>query len=133
MTRILELADGQDAEDIKVKLNAYKPSGTEVKVYYKILHRDDSDFFDDRSWVAMSQDTTSTAISSSENNEDFKVFDFSIPSAELTGTNNEVQYTNSEGIIYTGFKYMSIKIVLTSSSQGLTPRVKDLMAIALQV
>ena len=81
----------------------------------------------------MSQDTTSTAISSSENNEDFKVFDFSIPSAELTGTNNEVQYTNSEGIIYTGFKYMSIKIVLTSSSQGLTPRVKDLMAIALQV
>lgn len=133
MTRILELADGQDAEDIKVKLNAYKPSGTDVKVYYKILHRDDSDFFDDRSWVAMGQDTTSTVISSSENNEDFKVYDFSIPSAELSGPLSQVQYTNSDGIIYTGFKYMSIKIVLTSSNQGLVPRVKDLMAIALQI
>ncbi len=56
-----------------------------------------------------------------------------IPTAELSGTNNEVQYTNSGGIIYTGFKYMSIKVVLTATSQGLVPRVKDLMAIALQV
>ena len=81
----------------------------------------------------MSQDTTSTVISSSENNEDFKVYDFSIPSAELSGPLSQVQYTNSDGIIYTGFKYMSIKIVLTSSNQGLVPRVKDLMAIALQI
>ena len=133
ITRILELADGQDAEDIKVKLNAYKPSGTNVEVYYKILNKDDSDFFDDRSWVEMTQDTSSTTISSSENRDDFRVYDFSIPTANLTGSLNEVQYVNSQGNTYTGFKFMSIKIVLTSSSESVVPRVKDLMAIALQV
>ena len=133
MTRILPLAEGQDAEDIKVKLNAYKPSTTNVRVYYKILNGEDSDNFEDREWVQMTQDTLSTVYSDSENEEDFKVFDFSIPTANLTGSLNEVQYTNSQGITFTGFKYMAIKVVLTSESDAVVPRVKDLMAIALQV
>jgi len=81
----------------------------------------------------MTQDTLSTVYSDSENEEDFKVFDFSIPTANLTGSLNEVQYTNSQGITFTGFKYMAIKVVLTSESDAVVPRVKDLMAIALQV
>lgn len=133
ITRILPLAEGQDAEDIKVKLNAYKPSTTDVKVYYKILNGEDSDNFDDREWVEMTQDTLSTTYSDSENEEDFKIFDFSIPSAKLTGSLSEVQYENSQGITFTGFKYMSIKVVLTSQSDAVVPRVKDLMAVALQV
>ena len=133
ITRILPLAEGQDAEDIKVKLNAYKPSTTDIKVYYKILNGQDSDNFDDRSWVEMTQSTLSTVYSDSENEEDFKIYNFEIPSAQLTGTNGEVQYTNSQGITFTGFKYMSIKVVLTSSSDSVIPRVKDLMAIALQI
>lgn len=133
MTRILELADGQDAEDIKVKISAYKPTSTDIKVYYKILNRDDSDFFDDREWVEMNQTTSSAVVSSLQNEEDFKVFDFSIPSANLTGSFNEVQYINSEGITFTGFKYMSIKVVLLSSSEVVVPRVRELMAIALQI
>jgi hypothetical protein len=133
ITRILPLAEGQDAEDIKVKLNAYKPSTTNVKVYYKILNGEDSDNFDDREWVEMTQDTLSTTYSDSENEEDFKIFDFSIPSAKLTGSLSEVQYENSQGITFTGFKYMSIKVVLTSQSDAVVPRVKDLMAVALQV
>ena len=133
ITRILPLAEGQDAEDIKVKLNAYKPSTTDVKVYYKILNGEDSDNFDDRNWVQMNQKTLSTVYSDSENEEDFKIFDFEIPAAQLTGATGEVQYTNSQGITFTGFKYMSIKVVLTSSSDSVVPRVKDLMAIALQI
>ena len=133
MTRILTLADGQDAEDIKVRLNAYKPVNTEIEVYYKILNGEDSDQFDDRNWVLMSQGTSSTVYSDSENEEDFIIFDYGIPSANLTGPLSQVQYTNSQGITFTGFKYMSIKVVMKSSSESIVPRVKDLMAIALQV
>lgn len=133
MTRILTLADGQEAEDIKVRLNAYKPASTDIEVYYKILNGDDGDSFDDRSWVAMTQTTSSTVYSDSENTQDFIVYDYSIPAANLTGTLNEVQYTNSQGVTYTGFKYISIKVVMKSSAESIVPRIKDLMAIALQV
>jgi hypothetical protein len=41
ITRTLALADGQDAEDIVVRLSAYKPLVTDIDVYYKILNKDD--------------------------------------------------------------------------------------------
>ena len=133
ITRILTLVEGQDAEDIKVRLNAYKPLTTEIEVYYKILNGADSDAFDDRAWVQMTQTTESDIYSDSENDNDLKIYSYSIPSAELTGALGEVQYINSEGVTYTGFKYMSIKVVFTSSSDAIVPRVSDFMAIALQI
>ena len=131
-TRILELADGQDAEDLKVRINAYKPTNTDIKVYYKILNGSDDDNFDDRTWVEMTQSTLSTLISDSENEEDFIIYNFDVPSSQLTGTGGEIQYTNSQNVTYTRFKYMAFKIVLLSSSDSVIPRVRDFMGIALQ-
>ena len=76
ITRTLTLADGQDAEDIRVRLNAYKPSTTGISVYYKILNSQDSDAFADRDWFLMNQTTVSTVLSSSENENDIKIIDF---------------------------------------------------------
>ena len=132
ITRTLSLADGQDAEDIRVRLSAYKPSTTGISVYYKILNKDDSDAFDDRSWVLMNQTTVSTVYSSPENEDDFKIFDFEVPAANLSGAGSEIQYTNSQGVTYTGYKYLAIKIVLTAQSSGVVPKVDEMMAIALQ-
>jgi hypothetical protein len=115
-----------------VRLSAYKPSTTGINVYYKILNKDDSDAFDDRSWVLMDQTTVSTVYSSPENENDFKIFDFEVPSANLSGGSNEIQYTNSQGVTYTGYKYLAIKIVLTAQSSGVVPKVDEMMAIALQ-
>lgn len=133
ITRTLALEEGQDAEDLVVKLSAYKPNNTELEVYYKILNKDDDDAFEDRDWVEMTQTTFSTIVSDSENTQDFKEFNYAVPTANLTGSSGEVQYTNSQGIVYTGFKYMAIKIVMKSSSEAIVPRVRDLIAIALQI
>ena len=111
-------------------MSAYKPNNTELEVYYKILNKDDDDAFEDREWVEMTQTTLSTIVSDSENTQDFKEYNYAVPSANLTGGSGEVQYTNSQGIAYTGFKYMAIKIVMKSSSDAVVPRVRDLIAIA---
>jgi len=133
ITRTLALADGQDGEDIAVRLSAYKPAITSIDVFYKILNKDDSDAFNDRDYVLMRQITPSSVFSDSEDTTDFKIFDYGIFSANLTGSGGEVQYTNSQGVTYTGFKNFAIKIVLRSASDGTVPRVRDFMAIALQV
>jgi len=133
ITRIMTLEDGQDAEDLKVKLSGYKPLNTNIRVYYKIMNKDDYENFELKNWVEMEQTTVSSVYSSEENSFDYKTFNYAIPNANLTGPNGEVQYTNSIGITYTGYKYIAIKVVLTSTTTGLVPKVSEFMAIALQV
>ena len=43
ISRRVTLKDGFDASDLKIVLNAYKPLGTNIHVYYKIKNGDDPD------------------------------------------------------------------------------------------
>lgn len=126
------LEDGQDAEDLNVFLTCYKPPGTSVRVYYKILNGEDSDTFDSASWVEMSL-ASKDVFSDAENSQDFREFKWVIPEEELTGPNGEVQYVNSQGVTFTGYKYFSVKVVLLSDSSAIVPRCKELRCIALQI
>ena len=139
ITRKIALADGQDAEDVRVYLTAYKPATAEVSVYYKILHREDSDTFADARWIPMTQATSSTTVSDSLFNEDFREYIYDVPTysnAAKSGanTNNSsiIEYRNSASARFVGFKYLAIKIVLTNSTSSNPPRVRDLRVIALQ-
>tara|TARA_R110000787_G_scaffold79863_1_gene174320 strand:- start:3616 stop:3861 length:246 start_codon:yes stop_codon:yes gene_type:complete len=80
----------------------------------------------------MNQTTVSTVYSSEENENDYKIFDYEVPVASLSGTSNQVQYTNSQNVTYTGYKYLAIKVVLTAEASGVVPKVNELMSIALQ-
>ena len=147
ITRKVTLAEGQDAEDLKVFLDAYIPSGSAVNVYYKVLNSEDSDGFATGRWFAMSQDTATTVASSSENRNDFKELEFSVPAyptgagtyhsglyanTTFAGVANVLHYRNSNQALFHGFKYFAIKIVLTGTNTGNVPRIRDLRAIALQ-
>jgi len=137
ISKTITLADGQDAEDLRVILTAYRPpvSNSDIKVYAKILHAEDSDTILQRPWIELEKtiggdETYSSAV----NRNNFKEYTFSIPAAYLTGENGEVQYTNeSQSIPFTGFKYFKLKIGLTSDDSSQVPRVADLRAIALQI
>ena len=72
-------------------------------------------------------------MSDTENKDDFREFEYGIPTTSLTGDSGEVQYTTSAGVTYTGFKYFKIKAVLLSTSPSIVPRIKDFRAIALQI
>ena len=144
ITKKVTLADGQDAEDIRVYVSAYRPPGSNISVYYKILHREDSDTFDKARWIPMSFTTeagftSSGAFSSSEIIDDFKEYTFVVPSYSndyLSGANttnsNIIEYRNTARSRFVGFKYMSIKVVLTSTTTTNPPRLDDIRVIALQ-
>ena len=132
ITKTVTLADGQDAEDLKIFLGAYKPSTANIYVYVKLLNGEDGQSIADKTWLQLTQSTSSTIISDSENLDDFKEYEYSIPTASLTGASDEVQYT-SGAVTYTGFKLFKIKVVLLSTSTTRVPRIKDFRAIAIQV
>ena len=121
ISRRVTLEDGFDASDLKVILNAYKPLGTDVHLYYKVKAEDDQTDFDDKSYVLMNQETDSSIVSGSE--EDVKEFVYKT-------TNEKITYT-SDNVEYDKFKTFAVKMVLTSNNAVTVPKVRDMRVIAL--
>ena len=133
ITKRVTLTENQTAEDLKVFITAYKPSQTEIRVYYKILNAIDPDDFNDKSYVEMTQNSKSGINSVKDKLDDFIEYEYTIASANKTGTNGEVTYTNAAGATFTGFNTFALKIVMTSSTDVVVPQLRDMRAIALQV
>ncbi|NDB59137.1 DUF4815 domain-containing protein, partial [bacterium] len=133
ISKTVTLAEGQDAEDIQVVLTAYRPPNTDVKVWIKILHREDSTLFDNAPWIEMSR-SSADVYSSLANRNDYKEYTYGFSSSNLNA-NGVVQYTSTAGIKFEGYKYFAIKIGLvnTLNNTAVYPRVGDLRTIALQV
>jgi len=121
ISRRVTLEDGFDASDLKVIVNAYKPIGTGINVYYKVKADEDQDDFDTKGYVLMSQETANTVYSLSP--EDTQEFIYQTAA-------DSIEYT-SDNVNYEKFKTFSIKIALTSDTSATVPKVRDMRAIAL--
>lgn len=134
------LADGQDAEDLKVYTTAYKPLGTEVTVYARLLAATDNDKIEQKHFTKLTQVTSSNTVSTSAN--DYREYEYKLPSSNAalntafldSGNNDVVTYTSStDSSRHDTFKQYQIKIVITSDDSAKIARVTDLRTIALQV
>lgn len=131
-----------DAEDLNVYIGAYRPSGTDIKVYAKIIGSDDGDVFDEKLWTELTPTSGSSVLySSTINNKDYKEFSYTFPTSvgETVGSattaytsNGIVQYARSDGSIIVGFKTFCFKIVLLGESSHRVPHLNDIRALALQ-
>lgn len=90
------LADGQDAEDLRVYLTAYKPANTDILVYAKMISNADPEPFDDKNWTKLELITDTNLLSSSSNRDDVKEFEYKIPYYQ-TGVAAAGLYTTALG------------------------------------
>ena len=132
ISRPIVLAEGQDAEDILVVITAYRPSFTDVPIWIRIQNNEDSDVFSTVPWIKMEM-VDSTPYSSSSDTNDFREYSYKFPTSMMTGEGGVVQYRNSQGTQFTGYKTFALKIGLSSNNSAIVPRVADLRAIALQL
>ena len=151
ITKTVELADGLDADDIKIWLTAYKPSGSDITVYAKFKNSADSADFDQIPWTKLKVVGRNNFTSSSVNRFDFKEFEYAMDTTgfQANGTTvtstataagsavleggNDFKYLDETGAIYTNYKYFAVKIVMTSTGPNRIPRVRDMRALALTV
>lgn len=89
ISKPVTLADGQDAEDIIVKLTAYKPPQSDVKVWLKARNGEDNTLFTEKNWIEL--DYSNNFFSSEANRNDFIELDYTIP-AEYKNENGIFQY-----------------------------------------
>jgi hypothetical protein len=147
ITKPVELAVGNESEDIKVFVNAYKPAGTDVKVYARIHHPGDSEGINEKDFTPLDQITSFNVLSDSVDREDFVELEYGFSAntdgqgflyeanshARLNSSNSEVvAYKSGDGSIHHTYKTFALKIVMTSTGSNIVPLVKDMRAIALQ-
>lgn len=77
ITKKINFANGRQAEDILVYLQAYKPAGTDLKVYAKLFNSQDSDYFDDKDWTLL-KETSGNRVSSLTNLSDFVEYTYGL-------------------------------------------------------
>ena len=73
------LAEGQDAEDLRCYLTAYRPATTDMLVYARIQNREDPDSFQNQTWTLLNQITSPALLSSSANVNDFIELEYGFP------------------------------------------------------
>ena len=128
ISRRVTLEEGFDASDIKVYLNAYKPRGSNIYIYYKVLSAEDNENFDDKPYVLMEQETSAGLFSLNE--DDFKQYTYKT-------VDEKINYTSNDGTtVFTNFRTFAIKVVFTRDLDIQTtfigiPKISDLKAIAL--
>ena len=138
LTRKVELAEGLDAEDMRVLLTAYRPAGTDIEVWAKFQSAYDvGDFDDDLYWTKLEKKEETDSFSTVSNRYDFKEIEYNLGDAiQAQGDgayidNGVFTYLDSEGGVHNDFKFFAIKVVFLANTHNVVPRMKDLRALAL--
>lgn len=76
------LAEGQDAEDLVAYVTAYRPAGTNFKVYAKVLASADPDKFTQKDWSAMVETSSPALLSSAVDRNDYVELVYNFPTTE---------------------------------------------------
>jgi hypothetical protein len=114
------LAEGQDANDLQVYLSAYKPASTDIKVYAKFLNGDDGELIDEKYWTLLSQVTPDSTISSRADRNDFREFQYTVPSG-FTPNSNPDGYFSVSINSNTGVSNTNDTIAITDANTYFTP------------
>jgi len=122
-TKVVTLDDGFDSGDLVVRLRAYKPQGTNIHVYFKVLSALDADPFIAKKWQKMT--VVKDAISPDQTTAIPLEYRFSL-------TNGTIEYFDGTKTLPLGktFKYFAVKIRLTAEDPTVTPAVESLKVIA---
>lgn len=130
LTKRVPLASGFDAGDLRVYMDAYRPPGSGILVWYKLLSESDASKFEDNTWNLM------TELSDSANFVSKNVYDYGeltfAPGVYGSGlADNKILYTSSQGTTHKDFMMFQIKVVMYGQSTTAVPRFGQLRVVAL--
>jgi hypothetical protein len=99
ISKRINLGPGVYAEDLKTYILAYRPPGTNIRVYAKIHNSADIDSFDIKSWTPLELDQNNEKYSNENNKDDLIEYSYSFPQypeiLENLGEKNLAEYGNN--------------------------------------
>jgi hypothetical protein len=99
ISKNVNLATGQDADDLLCYVDAYRPPGTNVLVYGKILAGADGDAFNNKSWSIMPETSSPGLISSLINQNNIVELSYDLPSSVPLYPNGSIGNTTTQTLV----------------------------------
>jgi hypothetical protein len=131
ITKKVPLATGFDAGDLRVYLDLYRPPGSGILVWYKVLSESDPSRFDDNNWLLMTELSDTKNVFSASRNDYFEAV-FAPGEANSGVPANKIRYTSVSGTgPHKDFSVFQIKVVLYGSSTVSVPKFGQIRVIAL--
>ena len=110
-----------DATNIRAYITAFKPEGSQIYLYYKVLAQEDSETLDDKSWKIMRQILPDVGYHNSDDRIEI----------EFDAGDEDITYTGSDGTsTYRNFKTFAVKLVGFADNPAKVPVISNLRAIA---
>lgn len=140
VSKTITLADGLDAEDIRVILGAYHPTGTDIRVYARLKAATDNRAMSDVEWTPLVLKPESDTTSSVVNRDDYREYEFTLSTTSKTvgqgawdnsGVVNYIANIDGNSVKFNNYKYFAIKVVMLADGHNIVPRLKDIRALAL--
>jgi len=141
ITKRITFANNSFAEDIRVYINAYKPAGTDLKVYARIHNSNDIEAFDDKNWSLLEAKDNASRVSAQGNKGDIIEYTYgfyswptvnnTITTGTITGTLNSNTLATSVDLsssiaandliriynpLFSNTNYMVVPVTAVSSS-----------------
>ena len=130
ITKPVTLTPGNDSGDLRVYYTAYKPYGTAVYVYYRILNSSDQSLLSNQNWQLMTQ--TGVQNSPKDYSTDrTNLIEFECAPGVNNSAYNTISYTSTNGQTYSSFIQFQIKVVMATSDRTNVPFLTDIRALAL--
>lgn len=129
ISKAIELVEDFDAEDFNIFVSAYRPPGTEIKVYFKAQHKADGIEFRNNEWTELELFEGRNSFSAISNLSDAREYSYRISEAnkDILGV---YTYTNDAGT-FEGYRKFAIKIELLSTTISNVPKIFDYRGVAL--
>ena len=128
ITKKVVLTPENDSEDIRVYYTAYKPLGSDINVYCKVLNRNDTENFNDQNWILLTN-VGNKSSAYSLNRE--SLYEYVAAPGSSGIADNYLTYTSTSGQSFNSFSQFAIKIVLSTSDTTKVPVLHDLRVLAL--
>jgi hypothetical protein len=126
ITKKVVLTPGNESGDLRVFYTAYRPLGSNISVYYKVLNGNDSQPFEDSNWVLMTNVGVNSAFSRSRDD----LYEYEAAPGTNGVADNYIEYTSVTGQTYSTFNQFAIKIVLSTNDKTNVPFLTDMRAVA---
>jgi len=75
----VQFSNDKFAEDVRMFMVAYRPKGTEIRVYTRVHNSKDPEAFDDKSWSPLEYTQNANRFSSTDDETDFIEFELGLP------------------------------------------------------
>ena len=101
----ITFANNRFAEDVRVYINAYRPQGTDIKIYAKIHNSSDQEVFDDKLWTPLELKENANVYSSSIDSNNLFEYTYGFPSspdAAVTLPGSYIISNNSTTVLSSG-------------------------------